>query len=246
MENEAAGLDKNFVIYDTDDQVALIKRIMKEQKITDKSLKPKSIQSIISSCKNRGETPGDYARDAFYPNQKATAKIFQYYEKEKEKASALDFDDLLLRTLKLFQENLEVREKWKNRFKHILIDEYQDTNDIQEAFINLIANNNVFQVGDIKQSIYGFRGANCQLFAIKYRRYQAHSGGKLITLSENFRTRKTLIDEVNNIFSLTMTGLYGGCNYKGQHELGHGQASYDESENAENYSIETYIYLEIY
>lgn len=200
MENEAAGLDKNFVIYDTDDQVALIKRIMKEQKITDKSLKPKSIQSIISSCKNRGETPGDYARDAFYPNQKATAKIFQYYENEKEKASALDFDDLLLRTLKLFQENLEVREKWKNRFKHILIDEYQDTNNVQYRLIKLLVNEkrNICVVGDDWQSIYSWRGAD---FTNILNFEKDFPGAKVVKLEQNYRSTGNILEASQKVIS---------------------------------------------
>ena len=138
IENMNAGLGKNFVIYDTEDQVALIRRIMKEEKITDKSIKPKSVQAIISAEKNRGNTPEDYSRGAYYPNQVKIAKIFREYEEAKAKADAVDFDDLLLITLRMFQTNREVREKWKRRFRHILVDEYQDTNHVQYQLIKLL------------------------------------------------------------------------------------------------------------
>ena len=160
IEAEAAGLDKNFVIYDADDQVSLIKRILKDLKLTDnKNLKPKSIQAIISSEKNQGNGPDEYAAGALYPNQHNIAKVFRRYEEEKTKAGALDFDDLLLKELELLQKNPSVRKKWQEKFKHILIDEYQDTNDIQEEIFCTLRKktDNAFFVGDIKQSIYRFR-----------------------------------------------------------------------------------------
>ena len=140
IEYLAAGLERNFTIYDTEDQVSLIKRIMKTLKITDKSLKPKSIIAIISKAKNEGKTPEEYKEGAYYPNQRKIARIYQRYEEEKEAANALDFDDLLLRALKMFRENSEVREKWRERFKYILIDEYQDTNSVQYRLIKLLVN----------------------------------------------------------------------------------------------------------
>ena len=113
IEAGTLGLDKNFVIYDIDDQVALIRRIMKDLKLTDnKQLKPKSMQSIISSEKNQGNGPDEYEAKALYPNQKQIAKIFYRYEEDKQKAGALDFDDLLLKELELLQKYPEVRQKW--------------------------------------------------------------------------------------------------------------------------------------
>lgn len=200
IENEAAGLDKNYVIYDTEDQTALIKRIMKDLKITDKSLKPKSIQSIISSCKNKGETPDDYAREAYYPNQKNIAKIFERYEVEKEKANALDFDDLLLRTLRMFQENSVVREKWRNRFKHILIDEYQDTNNVQYRLIKLLVNDerNICVVGDDWQSIYSWRGAD---FTNILNFERDFPGAKVVKLEQNYRSTGNILEASQKIIN---------------------------------------------
>ena len=200
IESEAAGLDKNYVIYDTEDQTALVKRIMKDLKITDKSLKPKSIQSIISSCKNKGETPDDYAREAYYPNQKNIAKIFERYEVEKEKANALDFDDLLLRTLRLFQENSAVREKWRNRFKHILIDEYQDTNNVQYRLIKLLVNDerNICVVGDDWQSIYSWRGAD---FTNILNFERDFPGAKVVKLEQNYRSTGNILEASQKIIN---------------------------------------------
>ncbi|MBR0479965.1 UvrD-helicase domain-containing protein, partial [Candidatus Saccharibacteria bacterium] len=120
QEAEAAGLDRNFVIYDMDDQVSLIRRILKNLDLANnKSLKPKSIQSVISNEKNQGRGPEEYEATAYYPNQKKIALVFKRYEEEKEKAGALDFDDLLLKELELFQKNPEVRKKWQEKFEHI-------------------------------------------------------------------------------------------------------------------------------
>ena len=200
MESGAAGLDKNFVIYDTEDQIALIKRIMKNEKITDKSVKPKSVQSIISACKNKGETPEVYGAGAYYPNQKLIAKIFRKYEDEKEKAAALDFDDLLLRALKMFQENLAVREKWKQRFKHILIDEYQDTNNVQYRLIKLLVNEerNICVVGDDWQSIYSWRGAD---FTNILNFEKDFPGAKVIKLEQNYRSTGNILEASQKIIN---------------------------------------------
>lgn len=200
LENEAAGLDKNFVIYDTEDQVALLKRIMKNLKITDKNLKPKAIQSIISSCKNKNETPEDYEKEAFYPNQKKIAQIFREYETEKEKANALDFDDLLLRTLRMFQNNNSVREKWVKRFKHILIDEYQDTNNVQYRLIKLLINDdrNICVVGDDWQSIYSWRGAD---FTNILNFERDFPGAKVVKLEQNYRSTGNILEASQKIIN---------------------------------------------
>ena len=200
IESDAAGLSKNYVIYDTDDQVALIKRIMKDNNVTDKSMKAKSIQSIISACKNRGETPEVYAASAYYPNQKATALVYGKYEEEKEKADALDFDDLLLRTLKLFEENNEVREKWKKKFQHILIDEYQDTNNIQYRLIKLLVGEerNICVVGDDWQSIYSWRGAD---FTNILNFEKDFPGAKVVKLEQNYRSTGKILDVSQKIIN---------------------------------------------
>ena len=194
MEADAAGLDRNFVIYDTDDQVSLIRRIMKDLRLSDnKQLKPKSIQSIISSEKNKGNGPEEYAASAFYPNQQKIAKIFAKYEVEKSRAGALDFDDLLLKELEILQKHPEVRKKWQNRFEHILIDEYQDTNTVQYQIVRLLVNDqkNICVVGDDWQSIYSWRGAD---FTNILHFEKDFPGAKVIKLEQNYRSTGNILE----------------------------------------------------
>ena len=200
MEYLAAGLTKDFVIYDTEDQVALIKRVIKSLKIEDKSVKPKSVQSIISKCKNEGVSAEEYLASAYYPNQFATGKIYAKYEEEKEKAGALDFDDLLLRTLKMYQENVEVRKKWQEKFRHILIDEYQDTNHVQYKLIKLLvgAEKNICVVGDDWQSIYSWRGAD---FTNILNFEKDFAGTKVVKLEQNYRSTGNILDASQKIIN---------------------------------------------
>ncbi len=191
-EYQAAGLDRNFVIYDTDDQVSLIRRIMKDHHFESKSLKPKSIQSAISTAKNSGLSPSEYEETATYPNQHEIAKIYKLYETEKNKASALDFDDLLIRTVKLFKSDKSVRKKWQDRFEHILIDEYQDTNSVQYQFVRLLVNDkkNICVVGDDWQSIYSWRGAD---FTNILNFEKDFPGAKVIKLEQNYRSTGNIL-----------------------------------------------------
>lgn len=198
IEHEAAGIDRNFVIYDTEDQISLIKRAIKNLKIDNKALKPKSIQSIISKCKNQGQTPEEYDAEAYYPNQHQIAKIYAYYEKAKNDASALDFDDLLLETAKLFLTNSEIRAKWQRKFQHILIDEYQDTNMIQYHLIKSLVNEdrNICVVGDDWQSIYSWRGAD---FTNILNFEKDFPGAKVIKLEQNYRNTKNILEASQKI-----------------------------------------------
>ncbi len=205
IEADAAGLDRNFVIYDADDQVSLIKRILKDLKLTDnKNLKPKSIQAIISSEKNQGNGPDEYAAGALYPNQHNIAKVFRRYEEEKTKVGALDFDDLLLRELELLQKNPSVRKKWQEKFKHILIDEYQDTNVVQYNIVKLLVNErkNICVVGDDWQSIYSWRGADFTNILNFERDYP---GAKVIKLEQNYRSTGCILAASQKIINKNKT-----------------------------------------
>ena len=205
LEADALGLDKNFIIYDTDDQISLIRRIMKELKLSDnKQLKPKSIQAIISSEKNKGNGPDEYEANAFYPNQKQIAKIFYKYEEEKRKAQALDFDDLLLYELELFRKNPAIRKKWQDRFEHILIDEYQDTNVIQYNIVKLLVNEkrNICVVGDDWQSIYSWRGAD---FTNILNFERDFPGAKVIKLEQNYRSTGRILAASQKIINENKT-----------------------------------------
>ena len=204
IEHEHLNLDKNFVIYDMDDQISLIKRAFKELGIEDKFLKPKAVQSIISSTKNSGETIEDYEANAIYPNQKNTAKIFRLYEKMKYESSALDFDDILIRVADLFDKNPLVREKWQKKFKHILIDEYQDTNKIQYRLVKALVSNdrNICVVGDDWQSIYSWRGAD---FTNILNFERDFPGATVIKLEQNYRSTGNILKASQKVISKNKT-----------------------------------------
>ncbi|MBR3256266.1 UvrD-helicase domain-containing protein [Candidatus Saccharibacteria bacterium] len=200
-EADAMGLDRNFTIYDADDQISLIRRVMKDLKLTDnKNLKPKSVHSIISNEKNQGNSPEDYAARTIYPNQKQIAKVFEKYEKEKAKAQALDFDDLLLKELELFKAYPEIRKKWQKRFEHILIDEYQDTNSVQYNIIKLLVNEkqNICVVGDDWQSIYSWRGAD---FTNILNFEKDFPGAKVIKLEQNYRSTGNILEASQKVIN---------------------------------------------
>lgn len=204
MEADAAGLDRNFVIYDTEDQSALIRRIIKDFKLTGTNVSPKVVQNVISHCKNLGQTPEEYKKQAYYSVQKQSARIFAKYEKEKRKSHALDFDDLLLETVKLFQKNPNVRKKWQNQFEHILIDEYQDTNHVQYQMVKLLVNKkrNVCVVGDDWQSIYSWRGAD---FTNILNFEKDFPGAKVIKLEQNYRSTKNILKASQKIINENKT-----------------------------------------
>ena len=204
IEHEAAGLDANFTIYDSDDQLALIRRVIKTEHFDSKFLKPKSIQSVISKAKNEGRSPSDLEKEAYYPQQKQIAKIFQLYEKEKRASAALDFDDLLLESEKLFRTRQEIRQKWQARFEHILIDEYQDTNHIQYQLIKLLVNDrrNICVVGDDWQSIYSWRGAD---FTNILNFEHDFPGAKVIKLEQNYRSTGNILKASQKIINENKT-----------------------------------------
>ena len=200
-EADAMGLDRNFTIYDADDQISLIRRVMKDLRLTDnKNLKPKSVHSIISNEKNQGNSPEDYVARAIYPNQKQIAKVFEKYEKEKAKAQALDFDDLLLKELELFKTYPEIRKKWQKRFEHILIDEYQDTNSVQYNIVKLLVNEkqNICVVGDDWQSIYSWRGAD---FTNILNFEKDFPGAKVIKLEQNYRSTGNILEASQKVIN---------------------------------------------
>lgn len=204
IEHQAAGLDQNFVIYDTDDQISLIKQSMKDLRIDDKTLRPKSIQSTISHCKNIGQTPAEYEEQAYYPNQVKIAKIFARYEKLKRESFALDFDDLLFEVTNLFEQHQEIRQKWQNRFEHILIDEYQDTNHIQYRLVKALVNQsrNICVVGDDWQSIYSWRGAD---FTNILNFERDFPGAKTIKLEQNYRSTGNILTASQKIINQNKT-----------------------------------------
>ena len=155
--------------------------------------------------------------------------------------NAYEFIDISKMAIKILEDNDKVRKELKYRYKEILIDEYQDTNDLQELFISLIENKNVYMVGDIKQSIYRFRNANPLLFKNKYDNYSNALGGMKIDLNKNFRSREDVCKNINLIFNLVMDDSIGGANYFDSHQMVYGNKAYDKIKS-ENYNMEILNY----
>lgn len=200
QEGEAINIAKNFVIYDEDDRQGLIKQAMKQLSIGDKEIKARSVSSAISSAKNEMVGPVEFEATAQFPYQKNIAKIYMAYEKMRKAAGALDFDDLLLETVRLFKEAPEVRKKWQTQFKHILIDEYQDTNAAQYHIIKHLVNDtrNICVVGDDWQSIYSWRGADFTNILNFERDFK---GAKVIKLEQNYRSTGHILEAANNVIT---------------------------------------------
>lgn len=200
IEAENVGLDKSFVIYDTDDRLALIKRAMKELQISDKSVKPRAVEGAISKAKNENKMPDEMMAEAYYPNQQNIARIYERYEEMRKKADAVDFDDLLLYVARMLKERKDLREKWQKRFKHILIDEYQDTNHIQYEIVKMLVNEerNICCVGDDWQSIYSWRGAD---FTNILNFERDFPGAKVIKLEQNYRSTQNILDAAQKIIT---------------------------------------------
>lgn len=200
FDGAAVGVQSNFVIYDEDDRRGLIKRAMKELSISDKQIKPRTVSSIISGSKNQLIDPEEYAAKATLPYQQSIAKIYSQYEKLRSEAGALDFDDLLVLTVQLFRENPQIRKKWRDSFKHILIDEYQDTNAAQYAIVKYLVNeaNNICVVGDDWQSIYSWRGAD---FTNILNFERDFPGTNVIKLEQNYRSTSAILDAAHQVIS---------------------------------------------
>jgi len=155
-------------------------------------------------------------------------KFDDYFSKYKKDNDLYTFADIALMSIKILKENNNIREELKTSFDEIMVDEYQDTSDIQEEFINLIANNNVYMVGDIKQSIYRFRHANPYIFRNKYENYSKNLGGIKIDLLKNFRSRGEVLNNINLIFNLIMDSEVGDAEYKLSHQMNFGNTNYIE------------------
>ena len=198
MDGTALGLDKRFVIYDTDDQLSLIKQIMKAQGLTDRDIKPRSVLSAISHAKNDMIDPEAYVASASSPVQQRIGALFQAYEKALRQAAALDFDDLLLKVVELFKTHPDIRQKWQQQFQHILIDEYQDTNTVQYTLIKLLVGpeRNLSVVGDDAQSIYSFRGADYTNILNFERDFP---GAVVIKLEQNYRSTGSILNLANSL-----------------------------------------------
>jgi len=186
---------RRFTIYDQDDSIRLIKQAIRDLGFDEKYVAPRATQSAISSAKNRGEDPTAFAARAEYQDERRAvmAKVYEMYEARLHGNNALDFDDLLIKTVRLLRDVDEVREKYNNKFRYILVDEYQDTNSLQFALISLITqkSQNVAVVGDEDQSIYKWRGADISNI-LNFEKYFPKT--KTIRLEQNYRSTQTILD----------------------------------------------------
>lgn len=192
------GYGNNFAIYDTSDAQNVVKQVLKEMNLDEKRFQPAGICARISSAKNQLLSPIDYAKVANDFYEEKAAQIYASYQEKLRQNNALDFDDLLLLTVQLLQENAEVREKYQDKFQYIMVDEYQDTNHVQYLLTKLLAgkHRNICVVGDADQSIYGWRGADIQNILDFEKDYP---DAKLIKLEQNYRSTQVILDAANAV-----------------------------------------------
>ena len=194
------GYTKSFTIYDTDDSLKVIKACIKDIGMDDKQLAPRQVLNAISSSKNRGEDVEMFASRVESTDEKraAMARVFKMYEERLNRANALDFDDLMIKTVRLLRVSREIRDKYNEKFKYVLIDEYQDTNALQFALVNYLTEKqqNICVVGDDAQSIYGFRQADIR----NILEFEQHFlDAKVILLEQNYRSTQTILDAAHAI-----------------------------------------------
>lgn len=163
-------------------------------------------------------------------------------DKVKYKNNLFEFNDIVKMSINVIKGNKNVKQELKQSLNEIMIDEYQDTNDLQEYFISLIESNNVYMVGDIKQSIYRFRNANPRIFKNKYNRYSKKDNGIKIDLNKNFRSRKEVLDNINLLFCKLMDTNLGGADYKESHQMVFGNSLYEYDKKKQNYNLEILYY----
>ena len=192
------GLNRNFTILDSDDVTTIIKRIMKEKNIDSKECAPAYIRNRISFIKNENMSIAEIEKFFNTPAEKIAYEVYKEYINILKNNNSVDFDDLLLLPVKLFKNNPEVLEKYQDRFKYILIDEYQDTNEVQYSLTKLLAkkHQNIFIVGDPDQSIYMFRGANYKNILNFEKDYK---NAVIIPLEENYRSTSNILNAANSV-----------------------------------------------
>lgn len=200
FDGEHLGISRSFVIYDDNDQMDVIKEAMHRLLISPKDFKPASILATISGAKNELIYEDEYSTFARGIFQQTVAKIYPLYQKILKENDALDFDDLILQTVKLFKHNPEILKKYQNRFRYILVDEYQDTNRAQYVLSKLLAekNKNICVVGDFSQSIYSWRGADYRNL-IKFT--NDFKDTKTFSLSQNYRSTQKILDAASTVIS---------------------------------------------
>lgn len=196
---ELLGYEDNFTIYDTDDQKTVIKQVYKAMNVNSKLYKEREIAGYISSAKNELITPSEYMRLAAGDSrEEMVAKIYEEYQKFLKKNNALDFDDLIMKTVELFRTQPQVLDYYQERFRYIMVDEYQDTNKAQFELVHLLASKyrNLCVVGDDDQSIYKFRGADIGNI-LNFE--ESFPGARVIKLEQNYRSTQNILDAANYV-----------------------------------------------
>ncbi len=199
-EGSYIGVESNFTIYDDGDRIQLVKQILKNNLKIQDVKQARSVLGLISKLKNDNLTQEDLEFSAKSPIEKVTAEVWPIYQKRMSELDALDFDDLILKTVQLFSSNQELRERYQAKFKYVLVDEYQDTNPVQYQLLKLLTNsqNNIFVVGDDWQSIYSWRGAD---YRIILNFEQDFPGAKVIKLEQNYRSTQNILDAAHKIIT---------------------------------------------
>ena len=197
-DGDKLGFDSSFTIYDTDDQKRIIKEIMKDLNIDDKFVQLKSVMSHMSGYKDKLISPQEAAEFAVNAHERLVVKCYEEYQRRLKKANAFDFDDLIYYTVKLFKENEEVLSYYQNRYRYIMVDEYQDTSIAQFELVHLLSqtHNNICVVGDDDQSIYRFRGATIENILSFEENF---SGAQVIRLEQNYRSTSNILNAANSV-----------------------------------------------
>ena len=197
---EALGYKSNFTILDTDDQKKLIRNIVKAENLDAKKFSPQLIMYHIDQWKNKGLLPKDVKIEKSKSIVKSILKVYEIYQNKTKDLNAFDFGDLILFCVKLFEDNKDIKEIYHNNFKYILVDEFQDTNFIQNKWLNLLVNEkqNICCVGDDDQSIYSWRGAEIKNFLTFDKIYKKC---KVFKLEQNYRSTKNILETASNLIS---------------------------------------------
>ncbi|HTB49009.1 MAG TPA: UvrD-helicase domain-containing protein [Verrucomicrobiae bacterium] len=200
QDGESVGIPRSFVIFDESDRQAAVKQVSKQLMIDEKTFPARALSSLISSAKNEMLSPEAYASTASTPAQQTAAKVYPLYQRSLRDASALDFDDLINRTVQMLTTQPEIREKWQQQFKYIMIDEYQDTNAAQYQLVNMLTNEhkNIAVVGDDWQSIYSWRGADFRNI-LKFEK--DFKDCTIIKLEQNYRSTKNILDAAHGVIT---------------------------------------------
>lgn len=204
IDGQSIGLSSNFVIYDSQDQIALLKEIYKTNNLSNEEFNIKAVKSAISNAKNELMPPSKYAEIAHGAFQEHVAKVYKMYQYELGKASAVDFDDLLSKTLQLFKDDQIIKEKYQKKFLHVLVDEYQDTNKAQYQLTKILSSpqNDLFVVGDFCQSIYAWRGADYKNMMQLKQNFPEITEYKL---EQNYRSNQNILDAATEVISHNTT-----------------------------------------